>query len=84
MNNKPEKAVRPRWQIVILMVAASIAWGLILYCLDWTMHWDLEPLEYFIVTVVALFIYLILFFFSKGFRKSLTQENICSEPKKLF
>ena len=56
MNNEPEKTIRPSWQIVILMVAASIAWGLILYCLAWTgiidwikkvwtMHWDLELLE---------------------------------------
>ncbi len=84
MNNESEKAVRPKWQIVILMVFASIAWVGILCCLDWTgiIDWDPEQLEYIIVAAVALFIYLILFLFLKNFQKSLIQKNICAEPKK--
>lgn len=84
MNNESEKAVRPKWQIVILMVAASIAWVGILCCLDWTgiIDWDPERLEYIIVAAVALFIYLILFLVLKNFQKSLIQKNICAEPKK--
>ena len=85
MNNEPEKAVRPRWQIVILMVAASIAWRLILSYLAGTglLNWYPDHLAYFIVMLVALFIiYWILFLFSKNFRKSLIQENIPAEPKK--